>query len=207
MTFLKDATRRDILKGLNNFRKSLKENDNLLVYYAGHGHLETDIDRGYWIPVDAEIDDTSQWILTPSITDLLELMSAKHILVVADSCFAGKMTRSSLAKLRPGLSDEARMTMLKTVAKKRVRTALTSGGEQPVLDVGKGGHSVFTGALLEVLGENQVILETERLFLAIRTRVVHAAGEYRMEQIPTYWPIQFAGHESLGDFIFIPQQS
>ncbi len=207
VTFLKNATRLDILKGLNNFRKTLKENDNLLVYYAGHGHLEKDIDRGYWIPVDAEIDDNSQWIVTPSITDLLELMSAKHILVVADSCFAGKMTRSSLAQLRPGLSDETRMKMLKTVAKKRVRTALTSGGEHPVLDVGEGGHSVFTGAFLTVLSENQTILETERLFLAIRTRVVSAAGEYKMEQIPTYWPIQFAGHESLGDFIFIPKQS
>jgi len=207
VTFLKDATRLDILKALNNFRKSLKENDNLLVYYAGHGHLETDIDRGYWIPVDAEIDDTSQWILTPSITDLLELMSAKHVLIVADSCFAGKLTRSSLAKLRPGLSEKARMTMLKTVAKKRVRTALTSGGEHPVLDVGEGGHSVFTGAFLEVLEENKEILETERLFLAIRTRVVTAADQYHMEQIPTYWPIQFAGHESLGDFIFIPHQS
>ncbi len=207
VTFLKDATRLDILKGLNNFRKNLKENDNLLVYYAGHGHLEKDIDRGYWIPVDAEIDDTSQWILTPSITDLLELMTAKHILVVADSCFAGKLTRSSLAKLRPGLSDKARMAMLKTVAQKRVRTALTSGGEQPVLDVGQGGHSVFTGALLNVLTENQTILETERLFLAVRTRVVNAAGRYNMEQVPTYWPIQFAGHESLGDFIFIPQKT
>jgi len=207
VTFLKDATRRDILKGLNNFRKSLKETDNLLVYYAGHGHLETDIDRGYWIPVDAEIDDTSQWILTPSITDLLELMSAKHVLIVADSCFAGKLTRSGLAKLRPGLSEEARMTMLKIVATKRVRTALTSGGNHPVLDMGKGGHSVFTGALLDVLGENQAILETERLFLAVRTRVINAAGQYAIEQIPTYWPIQFAGHESLGDFIFIPHQS
>ncbi len=207
VTFLKDATRREILKALNNFRKSLKENDNLLVYYAGHGHLESDIDRGYWIPIDAEIDDTSQWILTPNITDLLELMSAKHVLVIADSCFAGKLTRSSLAKLRPGLSDDARMKMLKTVAKKRVRTALTSGGEHPVLDVGEDGHSVFTGALLDVLGENQAIIETERLFLAIRTRVVKAADQYKMEQVPTYWPIQFAGHESLGDFIFVPHQS
>ena len=207
VTFLKDATRREILKGLNNFRKNLNEKDNLLVYYAGHGHLEKDIDRGYWIPVDAEIDDTSNWILTPSITDLLELISAKHVLVVADSCFAGKLTRSSLAKLRPGLSEDARMTMLKTVAKKRVRTALTSGGEHPVLDVGEGGHSVFTGALLEVLAENHGILETERLFLAVRTRVVQAADQYHMEQIPTYWPLQFAGHESLGDFIFIPHQS
>lgn len=207
VTFLQDATRRDTLKALNSFRKRLKGNDNLLVYYAGHGHLESDIDRGYWIPVDAEIDDTSQWILTPSITDLLELMSAKHILVVADSCFAGKLTRSSLAKLRPGLSEDSRMTMLKTIAKKRVRTALTSGGEHPVLDVGGGGHSVFTSAFLEVLQENQIILETERLFWAVRTRVVNASSKYDMEQIPTYWPIQFAGHESLGDFIFVPQQS
>ncbi len=207
VTFLKDATRRDILKALNSFRKHLKENDNLLVYYAGHGHLESDIDRGYWIPVDAEIDDTSQWILTPSITDLLELMSAKHVLVVADSCFAGKLTRSSLAKLRPGLSEDARMTMLKTIAKKHVRTALTSGGEHPVLDVGGKGHSVFTSAFLEVLRENQIILETERLFWAVRTRVVKAASRYDMEQIPTYWPIQFAGHESLGDFIFVPRAS
>jgi hypothetical protein len=207
VTFLENATRRDILKGLNHFRKTLKENDNFVVYYAGHGHLESDIDRGYWIPVDAELDDTSEWILTPSITDLLELTSAKHIMVIADSCFAGKLTRSSLAKLRPGLSEEARMAMLKTVAQKRVRTALTSGGEHPVLDIGEGGHSVFTGALLEVLEENQTILEAERLFLAIRTRVVNAANRYRMEQIPTYWPIQFAGHESLGDFIFIPQSS
>lgn len=99
------------------------------------------------------------------------------------------------------------MTMLKTIAKKRVRTALTSGGEHPVLDVGGGGHSVFTEAFLQVLQENKIILETERLFWAIRTRVVKAASKYNMEQIPTYWPIQFSGHESLGDFIFVPHSS
>ncbi|MDA1305561.1 MAG: peptidase C14 [Nitrospirae bacterium] len=127
-------------------------------------------------------------------------------LIVADSCFAGKLTRSSLAKLRPGLTNDARMTMLKTIAKKRVRTAMTSGGEQPVLDTGGKGHSVFTEAFLGVLEENKIILETERLFWAVRTRVVHAASQYNMDQIPTYWPIQFAGHESLGDFIFVPRQ-
>lgn len=207
VTLLKDATRKDILKALNSFHKKLKKDDNLLVYYAGHGHLEKKIDRGYWIPVDAERDDNSEWILTPTITDLLELMSAKHVLVVADSCFAGKLTRSSLAKLRPGLTEEARLTMLKTIARKRVRTALTSGGEQPVMDAGGEGHSVFTEALLGVLKENTIILETERLFWAVRTRVVSAASKYKMEQVPTYWPIQFAGHESLGDFIFVPKTS
>ncbi len=206
VTLLKDASRRDTLKALNQFRKKLTERDNLLIYYAGHGYLEPDIDRGYWIPVEAELNDNSDWILLPTITDLLQLMTAKHILVVADSCFAGKLTRTSLAKLRPGLSEDARLEMLRTLAQKRVRTAMTSGGVQPVLDSGGEGHSVFANALLGVLQENTDILETERLFWAVRTRVMRSATRLNVEQIPTYSPIHLAGHESLGDFIFVPQQ-
>ena len=203
---LKDATRKDILKTLNEFRKILTERDNLLIFYAGHGFLEPNIDRGYWIPVDAELQDNSDWVLLPTITDLLQLMSAKHILVVADSCFAGKLTRSSLAQLRPGLSEEARMNLLKTLAGKRVRTALTSGGVRPVLDDGGDGHSIFADAFLSVLRANSEILETERVFLAVRNRVMKSAQGLNTEQIPTYSPIHMAGHESLGDFIFVPTQ-
>lgn len=204
---LRDATRKDILKTLNEFRKILTERDNLLIFYAGHGFLEPNIDRGYWIPVDAELQDNSDWILLPTITDLLQLMSAKHILVVADSCFAGKLTRSSLAQLRPGLSEDARINLLKTLAKKRVRTVLTSGGVRPVLDAGGKGHSIFTDAFLSVLRGNREILETERIFLAVRNRVMRSAQRLNTEQIPTYSPIHLAGHESLGDFIFVPNRS
>lgn len=207
VTILKNATRKDLLKALNAFRKTLTEKDNLLIYYAGHGYLEPNIDRGYWIPVDAELHDNSDWILLPTITDLLQLMSAKHVLVVADSCFSGKLTRTSLAKLRPGLTDEARMTMLKTLAQKRVRTALTSGGIRPVLDTGGQGHSVFATAFLAILKDNTSLLETERLFWAVRSRVIKASAKLNVEQIPTYAPVQFAGHESLGDFIFVPSKS
>ena len=204
--FLQNATRKDILKNLNEFRKTLTEQDNLLVYYAGHGYLEPNIDRGYWIPVEAELNDNSEWILLPTITDLLQLMTAKHVMIVADSCFAGKLTRTSLAKLRPGLSEQARLQMLQTFAKKRVRTALTSGGVSPVLDTGGDGHSIFARAFLDVLQENSYILEAERLFWAVRARTVQAAERLQIEQIPTYSPLQLAGHESLGDFIFVPTQ-
>ncbi len=205
VTLLKDASRGDILKTLNEFRKKLTDQDNLLIYYAGHGFLEKNINRGYWIPVEADLEDNSDWILLPTVTDLLQLMSAKHVLVVADSCFAGKLTRSGLAQLRPGLSDDARMDLLKTLAEKRVRTALTSGGLRPVLDSGGGKHSVFTKAFLNVLEENSEILETERIFLAVRNRVMKTAQTLNAEQIPTYAPVHLAGHESLGDFIFVPQ--
>jgi uncharacterized caspase-like protein len=183
----------------------LTEKDNLLIYYAGHGHLEQGIDRGYWIPVDAEVNDNSEWLLLPGVTDMLQLMSAKHVLVVADSCFGGKLTRTSLAQLKPGLSEDARIDLLKTLSQKRVRTAMTSGGVKPVLDAGGSGHSVFAEAFLGVLEENISVLEAERLFWAVRTRVVSLSQKLNAEQIPTYDPIHMAGHESLGDFIFIPQ--
>lgn len=205
VTLLKDATRAQILKALNQYRKVLTEKDNLLIYYAGHGHLEQGIDRGYWIPVDAETNDNSEWILLPGVTDMLQLISAKHVMVVADSCFGGKLTRSSLAQLKPGLTDDARIDLLKTLAQKRVRTAMTSGGVKPVLDAGGSGHSVFADAFLGVLDENTTALEAERLFWAVRTRVVSMSQKLNAEQIPTYDPIHMAGHESLGDFIFVPQ--
>ena len=205
--FLKNASRTDILKSLNEYRKLLTARDNLLIYYAGHGFWEKNINRGYWIPVEADLEDNSNWILLPTVTDLLQLMSAKHILVVADSCFAGKLTRSGLAQLRPGLTGEARMDLLKTLADKRVRTAMTSGGLSPVLDSGGGGHSIFTKAFLNVLDENTEILETERIFLAIKNRVMRSAQRLNTEQIPTYAPVYMAGHESLGDFIFVPNTS
>ena len=205
VTLLKDASRAQIMKALNQYRKVLTEKDNLLIYYAGHGHLEQGIDRGYWIPVDAETTDNSEWVLLPSVTDMLQLISAKHVMVVADSCFSGKLTRSSLAQLKPGLTDEARIDLLKTLAQKRVRTAMTSGGVKPVLDAGGSGHSIFADAFLGVLEENASVLEAERLFWAVRTRVVSTSQKLNAEQIPTYDPIHMAGHESLGDFIFVPQ--
>jgi len=207
VTLMKDASRAQIMKALNQYRKVLTEKDNLLIYYAGHGHLEQGIDRGYWIPVDAEINDNSEWVLLPSVTDMLQLISAKHVMVVADSCFGGKLTRSSLAQLKPGLTDEARLDLLKTLAQKRVRTAMTSGGVKPVLDAGGSGHSIFADAFLGVLEENTTVLEAERLFWAVRTRVVSTSQKLNAEQIPTYDPIHMAGHESLGDFIFVPQSS
>ncbi|MBX3329869.1 MAG: caspase family protein [Nitrospira sp.] len=205
VTILKDATRSQIMKALNKYREILNEKDNLLIYYAGHGHLEPGIDRGYWIPVDAETNDNSEWVLLPAVTDMLQLISAKHVIVVADSCFGGKLTRSSLAQLKPGLTDEARFDVLRKLAQERVRTAMTSGGVKPVLDAGGSGHSVFAEAFLGVLEENPTILEAERLFLAVRTRVVSTSQKMGAEQIPTYDPIHMAGHETIGDFIFVPR--
>jgi hypothetical protein len=178
VTLLRDATRYDILSALNRLRGELDENDNLLVYYAGHGDLDQSNMRGYWLPVDAERDSNANWISNTAITDVLNTMSALHVLVISDSCYSGSLTRSALAQLDPGMSDEARSTWVRAMASKRSRTALTSGGLAPVLDQGGGAHSVFARALLEVLEQNQGVLEGQRLYRELSARVTYAAEQY-----------------------------
>ena len=204
VTLLKDATRKDILKALNEFRKKLTERDQLLIYYAGHGFLEPSIDRGYWIPIEGDLQDNSEWIEFPAITDLLQLIPAKQVLVVADSCFAGKLTRSALGHIESDSVDQSRQALLLELGNRKIRTALTSGGAKPVLDDGGAGHSVFATAFLKVLTDNATALETERLYWAVRSHVVQTAERLKFEQVPTYAPIHMAGHEGLGDFVFVP---
>jgi hypothetical protein len=165
--------------------------------------LDTQIDRGYWVPVDADVDSNVNWISTFSITDIISAISAKHVLVVADSCYSGALTRSTLARLEAGMSEEARAHWLKVVAAKRSRTVLSSGDLQPVLDSGGGDHSVFANAFLDVLTRNTEILEGERLHREIAARVAYAASAALVEQVPQYAPIRYSGHEA-GDFLFVP---
>lgn len=180
----------------------------MLIYYAGYGHLDEKISRGYWVPTDGEIDSNANWISTIAITDTLSTIAAKHILIVADTCYSGALTRSSLARLDAGMSDEARYNWLKIMAEKRSRTVLTSGDLKPVLDSGAGQHSIFAKALIDVLQENVEIIEGQRLYQQISARVAYAAAAVMtdagpVEQVPQYAPIQYAGHES-GDFLFVP---
>ena len=121
---LYDATRSDILLALNRYRRTLTVNDNLLIYCAGHGWLDTAGDEGYWLPVDAEKDIETNWISNSHMTTTLRAIAAKHVIVVADSCYSGKLTRGVNIKNRTA-------GYLARIVKKRSRTVLSSGGLEP----------------------------------------------------------------------------
>ncbi|MCA9510389.1 MAG: caspase family protein, partial [Myxococcales bacterium] len=199
-----DASRYEILSKLNALRARLTERDNLVVYYAGHGELDRANMRGHWLPIDAEPDSSANWISNVAITDVLNAMAAKHVLVIADSCYSGSLTRSSLARLEAGSTPQARLAWQRAMLGKRSRTALTSGGLQPVLDAGGGAHSIFARALLDVLERNEEVLEGQAIHQELAARVVWAAEDVRFEQTPQYAPIRFAGHEA-GEFFFVPR--
>jgi len=200
---LTNANRFEILSALNDMRETLKENDNLLVYYAGHGEIDNSR-QGYWLPVDAQTSAPNTWISNRAVSDILTTMDAKHVLVIADSCYSGTMTRSSLATFGGGMPDSAWGDWVKTMVAGKSRTALTSGGVQPVADAASNSeHSVFASALLSTLNSNNQLLTGQQLFREIAAGMALRNQKAGLQQDPQYAPIQFAGHEA-GEFFLQP---
>ncbi len=194
-TLVINPGRYDLVRALDKLRAELTERDNLLIFYAGHGYLDRQTGEGFWLPADAEEDSQANWVPVHTVTSTLRAMIAKHVLVIADSCYSGTLLREAPAMLSTGAE---RHTELRRIASARGRKALTSGGLEPVVDNGGDGHSVFTRALLNTLSGNREILEGYQLYTGLRRSVVLNA-----EQTPQYSDIRFAGDEG-GDFLFVP---
>ncbi len=155
---LNDANRADIISALGKFRKTLGKKDNLLIYYAGHGWLDKEADEGYWLPVDAERDSKTNWVSNADITGEIKAIEAKHVLIVADSCYSGRLSRS-LEDMRGIYRKDS--DYFARIAQKRARSVLSSGGLEPVGDSGgKGLHSVFASAFTDALAENRQIMDS-----------------------------------------------
>ncbi len=192
-----DATREDILNGMNDLRKGLGEKDNLLIYYAGHGEFDKTADKSYWIPVNAERDNPTNWIIADDITSNIKRITSRHILIVSDSCYSGTLTRAVSGDLsKSGEREE----FIKKMMEKPSRTLMASGGNEPVADSGGGGHSVFASAFLKALKETEKnIFTAEELFHGRGSVKEMVAG--KSDQVPEYNTIKNSGHDG-GDFVF-----
>jgi hypothetical protein len=201
-TVLRNPTREQILRAFNDYRRKLTEKDNFLIYYAGHGVRKEKTAKVYWLPVDAEKDDSTKWIGASDITDIIQETEARHILLIADSCYAGGMTREGELELDAAKRDRA--NYLRKMIQFTSRSLLSSGGEKPVSDGGGDGHSVFARALLYQLSKprDEAAFAAGALFADLKEAVAGRSG-----QIPDYTRIKDASLEvgDPGDFVFLRQ--
>ncbi|HEX5420538.1 MAG TPA: caspase family protein, partial [Gammaproteobacteria bacterium] len=180
------------------------DDDNLLIYFAGHGDRLKSGSRetGYWLPTDAAAPpDDSLWVPNEFVSRHLGRIKAKRVLIVSDSCYAGLLGDD------PGyvMVGDGQYTdeYIQWKMPKRSRLVLASGGDEPVLDNGGGGHSIFARAFLETLRDNTKVLTAPELFLHIKKLVGESPLALQSGQQPELKAIKDAGHE-VGDFFFIP---
>lgn len=203
---LRDSSDVAMLKALNDLNARLTPEDNLLIYYAGHGvRLQTHrVQAGYWLPVNAEPPPKDTfWIPNEQITAHIARLPARRVLIVADSCYAGLLAPDPGYLFRDAQAAYS-AEYLRYKLPKRARLLIASGGDAPVLDGGGDGHSVFARAFLDVLESNQGVMPSQQLFGRIRERVLASPAQGELTQTPEFKSIKGAGHE-VGEFFFVPR--
>lgn len=185
------ATRVAIEGALYRLGQQAGPNDSIFIYYAGHGQTDIEKVRGWWVPHDAKADDPATFIKNASVRDEIAAMKAKHVYLVADSCFAGTLFAQS--RTMPAFNDK----FFTRLYQNKSRWGLTSGMNEPVADQGKGGHSIFAYFFLKVLRENEdPYLVPSHIYDQLAPLVGRNA-----EQQPRSEPLQGAGDEG-GQFVF-----
>jgi len=182
------------------------DKDAILIYYAGHGFADRilgDNLRYFWMPVSASKSSPRTWYETVEISKYLKASSIPQIMVIADSCYAGNLpSRDGMHDLsEPEHSPDFRRYVKKRT-KMKSRFVFTSGGNEPVLDDGGDGHSVFAREFLNVLQENTGLLRAYELQGQVAPRVERASAMVGKEQTPYFGYLGTAGHE-FGEF-FLP---
>jgi uncharacterized caspase-like protein len=189
-----EATRENILNALYWLVENVQENDNVFIYYSGHGEFDKKLNKGYWVPVNAQTSSIALYISNSDIQTLLNGIRSKHTLLVSDACFSGDIFRGNTV----AVPFEESQKYYSGVYNLKSRQALTSGGIEPVLDGGREGHSVFTYYLLKSLNENtKKYFDAAQLFNQLKIPVTNNSS-----QTPQLQPISNTGDEG-GQFIFI----
>jgi len=183
---IRNAKREDIIRALDELSVKITPEDNLLLFYAGHGWWDEKANVGYWLPADSRQSSKAAWFRNSTLCDYLKEINSKHTLIIADACFGG-----ALFSTRTAFADGSKAANL--LYELPSRKAMTSGTLTEVPD-----RSAFTKYLLENLKNNQErYLSSEQLFSSFRIAVINNS-----DVIPQFGEIRNVGDQG-GDFIFI----
>lgn len=185
---LKNAGKADIVRAVAALAREMSPADAVFVYYAGHGYLMDDTEMGYWIPSDGSVKTAAQWLSNRDIATLLRAIPARQVLLVSDSCFSGTLVGGQAFQGEVSPAE---------VLRKRSVLVLSSGGEEPVSDEGRGGHSVFAWHFLQSLRQLDATVPGFSLYQGVRRGV---SKDY--PQDPQYGAVEVAGHEPGGEYLF-----
>lgn len=184
----------------------LKENNRLLVYYAGHGHtIESPTGaQGYLVPVDAPHPDRDEpgFINSAISFDEIQVYSrrirSKYALFVFDSCFSGSLfdVRGN-AGLPPPIASIAGLPIRQFIA--------SGSAKQAVPD-----KSIFCRQFVEALNgaadippQDGYITGTELGYYLHRTVTTYTANAGgKPMQTPQYGKLRDPDYDK-GEFIFI----
>lgn len=179
-----DATEDNIRETFRKLINMVTEDDNIIIYFSGHGYYDDDFDQGFWVPVDAEVEKISQCISNADIISMVCRFEAHHVLLLVDSCFSGTIVENMKGSVNEKYPS---------------RRVFASGRKKIVSDGIQGQNSPFATALLSSLKYNKEKELNTTILIQEVTNAVHQLTN--SEQEPIEGRVPQSGDQG-GEFIF-----
>ena len=192
---LENATKKSVVSALNQLALELGPTDSVIFYYAGHGELVEATKLGYWQLADSDPKRPETWLSNADIGRMVAQFEASQVALVSDSCYSGSLVTDQRIRAATGTVDAAQMLSRKSVV------VMSSGGNEPVADAGKQGHSPFAWNLMHNLRQLSSWQPGGNVFERVRFAVAK-----ELPQRPQYGAFTAAGHQGSGDYLFEQRQ-
>ncbi len=179
------ASLNNIYVELTKYVEEIGPQDNLVIYYSGHGHYDQILNEGYWIPYNAKINSPGDYLSNSNLLKVVNSINSQHTFMVVDACFSGSLFATSTR----GYTDN--------VEKYKSRWGLASGRLETVSDGAYGENSPFATIFLDYLKNNQ----KDEFPVSELVQHVKVGVADQNNQTPIGNPLKSIGDEG-GEFIF-----
>ena len=191
---LLNPTKAELVQKLWQYSRSLTNENDFIMYYAGHGFQPKNSHAGYWLLSDARTDRAAEWVSTADVGQQLNRITARHAMLISDSCYSGTLTQEMKVNQSAQLPPDE-------MQRSRAVVVMSSGGEEPVLDEGGDGHSLFARKLLDQITSTSGDRTGFDIFSSVKNEVTQTAP-----QTPQYGAILSAGHVAGSDYMLAGHQ-
>jgi WD40 repeat protein len=194
---LMNPKKQEILAALRKYRQEVhfSDDDQLFIFFAGHGYFNEEIKEGYLIAKDslANDEDGETYYAYSLLRKAVDSIPCKHIFLVLDACYSGTFDETIARRGGEMYADATNPEFIRRKMQFRTRRFLTSGDKVYVPDGRPHQHSPFTRRLLEALrsygGRDGLLTITGILAYVERATPEPRQGEW-------------GGNEPGSDFIF-----
>ncbi|OSZ80605.1 hypothetical protein CAP36_04965 [Chitinophagaceae bacterium IBVUCB2] len=211
---LEDKPMDSVYKAIREYYRIAQPNDQLVVYFAGHGDVDNELlDDGFIVCADSKsIDDDpvrNSYIPYAKLQKMLNNIPARQVLVLLDVCHGGTFDAKAFDNVKretntTSISNKNVLQFLKDKLPLRTRKFLSSVGSEPAFDGKAGRHSPFANLLLQVLrakgeGSNGIVTLGD-INAVLQTASLNETATLKISPHMA----DFGNTDAFSEFIFIP---
>jgi len=198
---VENPTQEEVFIKIADFvQKKYKPQDQLMIFFAGHGYFDDTFGEGFVVAKNSLENDKARtsYISHNRLRSVINNIPCEHVFLAMDVCFGGTFD-PVIAKERGGLYEDA--TQAEFLIRKlsyKTRKYLTSGGKTYVSDGVAGKHSPFALKMLQALkesGGSDRILTLEEI------------KSYVEKLVPEPRSGSFGDDNPASDFVFVAREN